>query len=418
MSARLVLTGLLAFFLFGCQGEQQNGVESQDTREISVGTAQGEAVPVSAIRATRDTMVQYISTIGTFQPLKSTTIVAPVEGRVASVLMKNGIEVKTGDLLLQLHTAPYQDKLIRARSTFIRSLSAAVQEFRADSTPQAEFLSDYLNDVLHSPAIDPLPLIALHGNKEIPAGLKAGLGSGLGGDSDSGALVFTNREYMVLARHDVPGAYADVRQAERDLTSTEIRAPFSGILFGVTGSGGELIQTGAELATLTSLDTLQVAIDILESNLRDVTPGTPFRILANDGSVIARGKIDGISPAIDEETRTAEAFAILPNPDHLWKASQHLQIEVRKARFPDRLVVPKEAVLTRNERDLVFIVQDGLAKWRYIETGPENKRMVSIQSGIAPGDTVIVRGHYTLAHDSPVNFRMVNPNKIRQSNSN
>jgi len=65
--------------------------------------------------------------------------------------------------------------------------------------------------------------------------------------------------------------------------------------------------------------------------------------------------------------------------------------------------VPREALLNRNERDLVFVVQNGLAKWRYVDIGVGNSEYVEILNGVQPGDSVIVEGHYSLGHDVKVN---------------
>ncbi|MFQ5677199.1 MAG: efflux RND transporter periplasmic adaptor subunit, partial [bacterium] len=68
-------------------------------------------------------------------------------------------------------------------------------------------------------------------------------------------------------------------------------------------------------------------------------------------------------------------------------------------------LVPKEAILIRDQRKLVFIVRDGLAKWCYAETGLENDDFVEILSstfGLKPGEMVITSGHYTLVHDARV----------------
>jgi multidrug efflux pump subunit AcrA (membrane-fusion protein) len=70
--------------------------------------------------------------------------------------------------------------------------------------------------------------------------------------------------------------------------------------------------------------------------------------------------------------------------------------------LPSCLLVPKDALLVRDQRTLVFIAQRGLAKWQYVEVGEENERFIEIRSGILVGDTVIVGGHYTLSHDAKV----------------
>jgi hypothetical protein len=75
----------------------------------------------------------------------------------------------------------------------------------------------------------------------------------------------------------------------------------------------------------------------------------------------------------------------------------------------NRLLVPKEALLVRDQRTLVFVAKSGLAKWQYVDGGEENEQYLEIKSGIAVGDTVIVAGHYTLAHDARIRPQMSPP---------
>ena len=52
----------------------------------------------------------------------------------------------------------------------------------------------------------------------------------------------------------------------------------------------------------------------------------------------------------------------------------------------------------------MFVAQSGLAKWQYVEMGEENERYVELKSAVLPGDSVIISGHYTLAHDAKVSI--------------
>ena len=67
----------------------------------------------------------------------------------------------------------------------------------------------------------------------------------------------------------------------------------------------------------------------------------------------------------------------------------------------DRLLIPQNAVLVRG-RKLAFVVEDGLAKWRYIQVGLENDEYAEVLDGVQEGELVIVEGHFTLAHDARV----------------
>ena len=71
-----------------------------------------------------------------------------------------------------------------------------------------------------------------------------------------------------------------------------------------------------------------------------------------------------------------------------------------------RLAVPRSALLERDRRLLVFLARGGHARWSYVQTGMESEKLIEITAGIAPGDTVLVGGHLTLAHGAPVRLRL------------
>ncbi len=74
--------------------------------------------------------------------------------------------------------------------------------------------------------------------------------------------------------------------------------------------------------------------------------------------------------------------------------------------FSDRLLVPKDAILERQRRELILVLVDNITKWTYVETGLRNNEYVEIltaaEQGLHPGDLVAVSDHFTIAHDVPV----------------
>jgi multidrug efflux pump subunit AcrA (membrane-fusion protein) len=83
--------------------------------------------------------------------------------------------------------------------------------------------------------------------------------------------------------------------------------------------------------------------------------------------------------------------------------------------FEDRVVVPEEAIVERDDRTLVFVFEpiadgppgDGVARWAYVTTGLSNDRYVELVEGEGmdpprPGTLVITGGNYTLLHDARV----------------
>ena len=66
------------------------------------------------------------------------------------------------------------------------------------------------------------------------------------------------------------------------------------------------------------------------------------------------------------------------------------------------LVVPKDAVVYRSGRAVVFTIENNESKWNYVEVGKDNGQEIEILDGIKPGSTVITTNNLQLAHQAPV----------------
>lgn len=80
----------------------------------------------------------------------------------------------------------------------------------------------------------------------------------------------------------------------------------------------------------------------------------------------------------------------------------YAEVRLETERLQDRLVVPDDAVLVRQGRDLGFVIENGRAQWSYVELGARSGERVEITDGVAPRDTIAVDGHFALAHDASV----------------
>jgi len=119
-------------------------------------------------------------------------------------------------------------------------------------------------------------------------------------------------------------------------------------------------------------------------------------------SKVFKGHVEAISPVINPEDRTCTVHILVDNPEEEVKPGMHAEVEIAADIYKDRLLVPQEAVLVRGGRKLVFVVEEGLAKWRYVEVGLENEDYAEVLDGVKEGEAVIVEGHFTLAHDAKV----------------
>ncbi len=192
------------------------------------------------------------------------------------------------------------------------------------------------------------------------------------------------------------------------LSRTRIIAPFTGRVADLEVEVGQRVATGQIVLTLLEDDRMKVAVDVLEADLVRMRVGATARVRvpALEGSLFA-GTIYAINPSIDPKTGTGRVTVALPNPQGQFIAGLFAYVELETHRLAERLVVPADAVLVRQGRDLVFCIEDGRAQWTYVTVGERSGDEVEVIEGLSPGDTVAVAGHFALAHDASVEIALV-----------
>ena len=117
-----------------------------------------------------------------------------------------------------------------------------------------------------------------------------------------------------------------------------------------------------------------------------------------------------ISPSLDQATRTCEVLIRFDNPDGRFRPGMFVRAQIAGWVFHDKLLAPKDALLTRDNRTLVFKKEGDRAKWLYVDIGLQSDEWVEIlrvHSGgsLAPDDEVVVSDHLTLAHEAKIKVR-------------
>ena len=117
-----------------------------------------------------------------------------------------------------------------------------------------------------------------------------------------------------------------------------------------------------------------------------------------------------MSPIINAEDKTCGVYVTMDNPSEEIKPGMHAEVEFPTEIFTGRLLVPQQAILVRGGRKLVFAVEGrhrqvalhrGRPGEREVRRGPAGQ---GAGLGRPAGDTVIVEGHITLAHDTKVSI--------------
>ncbi len=227
-------------------------------------------------------------------------------------------------------------------------------------------------------------------------------------DRDLPEDVRREREQAARIKSGLDRTEIQLRKAKLDLERTKVRAPFAGRVASIRVVPGQLVGQGAELMTIVDLDPVKVQVRVLEGELTHLAPGgrAEIRFSAFPDEVFG-GTIETINPLVEEETRTAKVTVLVPNPAGRILPGMYARVQLEAQRIPDRILVPRSAILERDRRTMLFVLEDGRAKWRYVTTGLENDELVEIVESpetelVSPGEVVLTAGHFTLTHDARV----------------
>jgi RND family efflux transporter MFP subunit len=363
-------------------------------------------LPVRVSKAFIGDLVMTLKSPGEAYTEKRIAMRSEVGGIVKNLYAAEGRHVREGDLLVELDDREYRLNLERLEAQRLRYLSELFLErqFSVSETPPSPAVVDKVNK-------------AQADYDRAAEGFKSGVASQADLEKAQAALELalieagSKKDEVQAATKGLTQAEVDVKIARLNLEKTRVRAPFAGILTDIKISPKERIDGGRELFTLVDISLIKVKAKVLESEVGKVVVGreVDLRFSAFPDRTF-RGRIEAVSPVINAEDKTCGVYVAMDNPSEEIKPGMHAEVEFPTDIYKDRLLVPQEAVLVRGGRKLVFAVEGDTAKWRYIEVGLENEHFAEVLPGKEPGwgvsdgDTIIIEGHGTLAHDTKVSI--------------
>lgn len=203
--------------------------------------------------------------------------------------------------------------------------------------------------------------------------------------------VVTQDEYdTALTDVNVQSANIDLYKAQ--IEKTEIRAPFDGVVGLRYVSIGAYVNAATKIATLQRVDKLKVDFAIPEKYSGRIKVGADIGFSVAGGLKKYTGKIFAIDPRIDSGTRTVLLRAVCPNNDGSLLPGAFANVTIQLEKINDALLVPAEAVVPGLDEKNVFVMKEGKAERRAVETGSRTATEVHILTGLKPGDVLITSG--------------------------
>lgn len=202
----------------------------------------------------------------------------------------------------------------------------------------------------------------------------------------------------MLASSGLGIAKINYEEAKYQFENTVLKAPFSGRIANLFINEGSLTNNKAFCTLFTSKELL-IQAEVLESDMPLLKMGQKAMVQFIGSQQKYRANLHQINPLVGENGQVQITLSLLETDKLVpgMNASVTLHIPNKES-----VVVPKEAIVIRSGRSVVFTYEEGKAKWNYVEIGRENGKEVEIIEGLVPNSKVIRSNNLQLEHDTPI----------------
>lgn len=207
---------------------------------------------------------------------------------------------------------------------------------------------------------------------------------------------------LIRVKSGYDQALIQYQLAEYEERNAVLTAPFDGVVANLFAKQYNTTSSSDVFCTIIDPNSLEAEFTVLENELPLIKNGdrveiTPFAL----NGFKAKGYISEINPLVDENGMV-QVKAAVTDSGRLFEG-MNVRISIHRS-LSKQLIVPKEAVVLRSGKQVVFVLDSTKTKacWTYVHTGLENANNYTIVDGLKENDIVITSGNINLAHETPV----------------
>ncbi|TMJ56024.1 MAG: efflux RND transporter periplasmic adaptor subunit [Alphaproteobacteria bacterium] len=330
---------------------------------IGMPTYAQQAAPPPAVLvqlAELRSMTKQAEFVGRAEALEKVDLRARVQGFLGARLFKDGDEVKEGQVVFTIEREPFEAAVDQRKA----QLAAAQAKF-ANADQQLQRTAE----------------LARKGNAPI-------------------AQLDQRTAEQGQAKAAVLEAEANLRDAQIQLSYTEIKTPISGRIGRAAVSPGNLVgPDSGVLATVVQDNPMQVLFSVtqremIEARDSEVTGKVRARVRLADGSLYTeKGRIDFLDVQVNPRTDGQIVRAMFPNPDDILTSGQTVRVIIEEKGGDKVVIIPYSGVAIDQTGSYVFVVgQDNKVEQRRVRIGTIREGLAVVDEGVQPGERVVVQG--------------------------
>ncbi|MCA1815120.1 MAG: efflux RND transporter periplasmic adaptor subunit [Acidobacteria bacterium] len=359
-----------------------------------------EAVTVTTAAAIVRDVPQFVEATGSLAADEQTDVAPNVSGRVASVSVDLGSYVQKGAALVRLDPADARLRLQQLEAQAQQAQSAVRQaEEKIGLRPGQQFDPTRVAEVASAKASLDLADKQLRRFDKL---IESGDVSRAQYDQQRAQRDQLQQQYeaqLAAARQNYAGiataraaaaaAEAQVAQARKAIADTNVYAPISGYVADRPADVGEYVTTASKIATIVRTNPLRLRIDIPEQYITLVQAGQTVAVTTSAYADRAfNGRVARISPNVTAASRTLTVEAEVENGQGLLKPGQFATVRIQMSKPQPAVLVPATAVRVQEASSHVFVIREGRAEDRVVQTGQTEGGLVEIKTGLREGEIV------------------------------
>ena len=206
-----------------------------------------------------------------------------------------------------------------------------------------------------------------------------------------------------VARTNVANAQAQLALARKNLSYAVIPSPIDGFVAERPADLGEYVSPQQKVATIVRTNPLRIRIDIPEQAIPEVKVGQSVSITTSawpDKSFA--GRVARIAPNVSATSRTLTVEAEIENSSNALKPGQFATVRLLQERSEPAVLVPARAIVSEAGVSRLFVIKNGHAEQRLVQTGQTEGDLIEVKNGVAADEQVATSGLERLSDGAAV----------------
>lgn len=189
-------------------------------------------------------------------------------------------------------------------------------------------------------------------------------------------------------------------------SAVDLAAPIAGMVTAININPGDWVNPGQNLATIASVNQMIIKFNVSETEVENFNIGDQVSVYSEfNKNLKAEGKISEINRSASIDSRSFQIKARFDNTKNgFFKPGMFVKVDVILQSKENVIAVPNSAISYLSDKNIVYVVKDGLAFSKNVKVGLKNENYTEVKSGLSEGETIVTRGMNNLKDSTAVSI--------------